>query len=276
MCYCEQHGDNILAKIETRECDIEYAINGSGLEIVWAHGLASSMKKEDLFSVINFKSLQDKYKLVRYDARGHGESGYTMNIADYTLENLAKDQLSLTEKMGLQNYIAAGISMGASTAITAAVLNPDRIKALILVLLPTAWEYRINQADRYSKMADFIEVGNVEAFQGLMKSVPLPDPLSKFSARKDNGPMNIEKDEQTRLSIIFRGLSRTDLPSPEIVSKIKQPTLILAWTGDENHPLTTTARFQELVPHSKIILATTFDGVKKWNNYIDEFLQELK
>lgn len=269
-------GITTLQKTRIRECDLAYAVNGSGLEIVWGHGLASSMKKEDLFSVINLKSLQDKYTVVRYDARGHGDSDYTKNLSDYSLENLAKDQLSLTKKIGLQSYVAAGISMGASTAITAAVLEPERIKALILVLLPTAWEYRINQAKRYSKLADYMEVGNIDEFQALMKAVPLPDPLAKFSAKKDNGPMIIEKEEQTRLSIIFRGLSRTDLPPPEFVSKIKQPTLILAWTGDENHPLTTTARFQELVPHAKIALATTYDGVQKWNNYIDEFLQTLK
>ncbi len=263
-----------MSKIQLRECDIEYCINGTGPEIVWAHGLASSMKNENSFSVINLSNLQDKYKVIRYDARGHGESSVTLNIADYTIENLAKDQLALTEKIGIQSYVAAGISMGASTAINAAVIDPDRIKALILVLLPTAWQYRTNQADRYSKMSDYIEAGNIDEFQALMKSTPLPDPLSKFSEKKDNGLMNIGKDEQIRLSIIFRGLSRTDLPSQEIVSKIKQPTLILAWTGDENHPITTTARFQELVPHSKIVLATTFDGVKKWNDHIDDFLQK--
>ncbi|MCH3917729.1 MAG: alpha/beta hydrolase [Spirochaetia bacterium] len=264
-----------MSNINVRNCVIEYNIQGSGPAIVWGHGLASSMKQEDSFKVVDLAGLQNDYSILRYDARGHGASSFTKNLEDYSLENLARDQLELATSLGFKNYIATGISMGASTAITAAIISPERIKALILVLLPTAWEFRKAQAERYEKIAECIESGDMEGFQKLMKSVPLPDPLARFSSKKGKGPTVLEEDEKNRLSLIFRGLSKTDLPSVELINRISQPTLILGWTGDENHPLTTTARFQELVPHSKIVLATTFDGVKKWNEHIKSFVENI-
>ncbi len=43
---------------------------------------------------------------------------------------------------GAQKFVAGGSSMGCATSIYAALLAPERMKALVLVIPPTAWETR--------------------------------------------------------------------------------------------------------------------------------------
>jgi hypothetical protein len=44
---------------------------------------------------------EDRYRLIRYDARGHGDSGATADPADYAYPSLAADQLALADALGL-------------------------------------------------------------------------------------------------------------------------------------------------------------------------------
>src|SRR5581483_6485831 len=67
--------------------------------------------------------------LVRYDARGHGESESTPDLSGYSWEELARDQLALADALGIDSYVAAGASMGCGTALHAAVLGAARVRA---------------------------------------------------------------------------------------------------------------------------------------------------
>ena len=48
------------------------------------------------------RASEDRYRLIRYDARGHGESGATADPADYAYPSLAADQLALADPFELR------------------------------------------------------------------------------------------------------------------------------------------------------------------------------
>ena len=63
---------------------------------------------------------------------------------------------------------------------------------------------------------------------------------------------------------MLRGAAGTDLPPPEVVAGIHAPTLLLAWTDDPSHPLSTATRLHELLPDSRLVVARSPSEVLGW------------
>jgi pimeloyl-ACP methyl ester carboxylesterase len=136
-----------------RDIELNVRINGDGYPLIWGHGLTSSMAAEDDTNMFQWERMSELLKLVRYDARGHGESEASYKPEDYQWKNLAQDMLALADETGCERFIAGGQSMGCATSIYAAINDPQRVKALLLVNPPTAWETRAEQVSMYGKMA---------------------------------------------------------------------------------------------------------------------------
>jgi pimeloyl-ACP methyl ester carboxylesterase len=66
------------------------------------------------------------------------------------------------------------------------------------------------------------------------------------------------------LPIVLRGAARADLPEPAKVSALTVPTLLLAWTGDPTHPLTTAEALHSLIRGSRIVVARSAYGIMAW------------
>lgn len=256
-----------------RDCDISYRRVGSGPDIVWSHGLSSSMADEDDLGFVDWSQLENHYCVLRYDARGHGESDSTNELEGYSWQNLARDQLALADALDIDRYVAAGASMGAATALHAAVLAPERIRALVLVVPPTGWATRAAQVGMYATMADLIETGNHTALLAGSKSVLPPDPVAQLPAWTEGFERKLAAADPVRLARVFRGAGTADLPSYHAIGALVVPCLILGWTGDPTHPLTTAARLQELMPHAELAIATTRAGMIDWTRRISEFVE---
>ena len=65
-------------------------------------------------------------------ARGHGDSDWAKD-GDYTPETEQVDIRAVVDKLGLNNFILMGLSMGGRNSFTYAANNPDKVNALIIV-----------------------------------------------------------------------------------------------------------------------------------------------
>ena len=70
----------------------------------------------------------------------------------------------------------------------------------------------------------------------------------------------------------MRGATRANLPEREAIAAIPIPTLILAWTGDPIHPVTTADELKRLMPHAESHIATTKREYFSWTDTANEFL----
>ncbi|HKN53052.1 MAG TPA: 3-oxoadipate enol-lactonase [Amycolatopsis sp.] len=70
------------------------------------------------------------YRVVRYDARGHG--GSPVPPGPYTLEDLGADFLALLDDLGVARAHLVGLSLGGMTGLWLGVHAPDRIASLVL------------------------------------------------------------------------------------------------------------------------------------------------
>jgi len=255
-----------------RGVELAYDRRGTGPNFVWGHGLTSSMASEDELGLFGFGALREVADVLRYDARGHGGSGSTADPAAYHGRELAQDQLELCDRLGIDRYVAGGASMGAATALHAAVLAPERITGLVLVIPPTAWETRAAQTGRYDIIAELVLAKDHATLLAGAAALPSPDPYVGDAAWEGRFEQVLDTTDPERLARVFKGAANTDLPAQDDIAQLEVPTLILAWTGDPGHPVSSAARLQELMPYSALALATTKDGLATWTDRVRHFL----
>ncbi|MGH3285386.1 MAG: alpha/beta fold hydrolase [Streptosporangiaceae bacterium] len=85
-------------------------------------------------------------RVIRYDLPGHGASG--LSEADYSLERLGADALSLLDTLGLKQVALCGLSLGGMVAARLASAAPHRVSRLVLACSaasfppPESWRER--------------------------------------------------------------------------------------------------------------------------------------
>src|SRR5438876_4616158 len=86
-------------------------------------------------------------RLVRYDRRGHGQSG--VPAGPYTMERLGRDVLAVLDALGIEKISWCGLSMGGMVGQWLAANAPGRIERLVLTNTSsyfsdkTAWNERL-------------------------------------------------------------------------------------------------------------------------------------
>jgi len=78
----------------------------------------------------NVAALSTRYRILRYDHRGHGRS--PVPDGPYTVEELAEDALGLLDELGLERVAFCGLSLGGAVGMALALRAPERIERLIL------------------------------------------------------------------------------------------------------------------------------------------------
>ena len=108
--------------------NINYEIYGreEGDIVMFSHSLGTSLLMWDP----QVKALRDRYKILCFDTRGHGDSDVPEGA--YTLEELADDAMRLLDVLGIERVHWVGLSMGGMIGQAVALNYPERLKSLIL------------------------------------------------------------------------------------------------------------------------------------------------
>lgn len=82
-------------------------------------------------------ALSQRYRVLRYDTRGHGGSGVAPGA--YSLDRLGRDVLELMDALGIARAHFLGLSLGGFTGQWLGVHAPERIDRLILSNTAAYW-----------------------------------------------------------------------------------------------------------------------------------------
>lgn len=258
------------------EVDLSVTISGTGQPFIWGHGLTSSQAEEDDLGLFAWQNVTEVAQLIRYDARGHGQSTASYQATDYRWSHLAEDMLGVADALGLDRFAAGGASMGGAAALFAALREPARIERLILAIPPTAWEKRRAQAEIYELFAQITEQQGVPGLVDFFRQQPRVGFLhTEYPERREISLRHTAQMNETALPYIFRGASKADLPTPATLRQINQPTLILAWAEDSGHPVATAEQLAELLPHSTLHVAHRLADIRQWPMLVYNFLQDV-
>ncbi|MCI0796543.1 MAG: alpha/beta hydrolase [Chloroflexi bacterium] len=92
------------------------------------HGFAQTCHSWDFVAL----SFSDRYRVIALDQRGHGDSDWASD-GDYQPETQQKDIAAVVDRLGLDNFVLMGLSMGGRNSFTYAGNHTDKIKALVIV-----------------------------------------------------------------------------------------------------------------------------------------------
>jgi pimeloyl-ACP methyl ester carboxylesterase len=107
---------------------IAYKTSGNGDLVILAHGFASDDYQWELMGLVD--ELDDRYQVVTYDARGHGDSYTPAGSHNYGL-GMVEDVAALMDELGAEKAHIVGHSMGAMTALKFATLYPERTLSVV-------------------------------------------------------------------------------------------------------------------------------------------------
>lgn len=76
-------------------------------------------------------ALNERFRVVRYDTRGHGDS--PVPDGPYSIDDLADDAIALLDRLGITRAHVVGLSLGGMTAMRLAARNPERVDRMVLL-----------------------------------------------------------------------------------------------------------------------------------------------
>jgi 3-oxoadipate enol-lactonase len=264
-----------MMRVRGVEIESEVAGTGSGPALLWGHALMGSMRQEDEAGIMPWAGLSEEARLVRWDARGHGASEATLVDEDYCWSELAADLWALADALGEDEVVLGGISMGVGTALHAAMLAPERTLGLVLMAPPTAWESRPRQSQLYrttARMLDFIGLGPFRCIGQTLSYAARNKSLGKLQRSVMRG---LRSADPRVVHAALRGAALSDLPEPDRLEKLDVPTLILAWTGDWSHPLSTAEELAARLPNASLVVAKDANEIEEWPHVLGAFLDDL-
>jgi 3-oxoadipate enol-lactonase len=134
-------------KTKANGITINYQVDGpeGARWLVFSNSLATSIAMWDEQAA----ALKDKFRVLRYDQRGHG--GTDAPAGRYTYATLLDDAIQLMDALSIKKAHFAGLSMGGATAMGLAQKYPDRVDHVIVCDSPCqstpqsaqGWEERI-------------------------------------------------------------------------------------------------------------------------------------
>ena len=119
---------------------------GQGPLVILSHALGCDLTMWDGVAA----ALQDRYTVLRYDQRGHGQTPATAGA--YGMDDLADDAAELIRAQGQGPVHFVGLSMGGMTAQSLAARYPELVRSIVIAnsaasydeAARTMWQARID------------------------------------------------------------------------------------------------------------------------------------
>lgn len=231
-----------MAFIELKDGRFCYELEGpkQAPVLVLSNSLASALTMWEP----QVKPFTERFRLLRYDQRGHGKSAVTPG--PYTCAQLADDVVALLDGLKIESAHFCGLSMGGGTGQWLALHAPARINKLILSNTASkfgtaeVWKARIDSV-RKDGMAAVADSTMERWF------------TAGFRARS---PEAVAKIKRTLLATSVQGfiacceaIRDTDLQ--EAIKAIRKPTLVIAGTHDAGTPPAGNQFIAKQIPGAK-------------------------
>jgi pimeloyl-ACP methyl ester carboxylesterase len=122
-----------MAKLDRDGVKIHYEIHGPHQDkeaptLLLSHGYSSTARMWDG----QVAALKDRYQVIVWDMRGHGESDYPTDPKLYSEALTVGDMEALLDLAGAKRAIVAGLSLGGYMSLAFNASHPDRVRALML------------------------------------------------------------------------------------------------------------------------------------------------
>jgi pimeloyl-ACP methyl ester carboxylesterase len=229
--------------------------DGGAYPVVLLHGLTATRR----YVVMGSRALQRAgYRVIAYDARGHGRSTPAPERA-YGYEHLAADVLAVLDAAGIQRALLAGASMGAHTAVRVALTHPERVAALALITPaydPTGPARDEHELARWDALARGLRDGGVDGFVRAYELAAVPEAWRHTVETVLRQRLSAHEHPEAvadALEVVPRSRPFEELAS---LAAITAPTLVVGSRdeADPGHPLAVAQRYAETIPGARLVV----------------------
>ncbi len=114
--------------IDRNGVKIYYEDNGSGSPILLSHGYSATAQMWRG----QVAALKDRYRVVTWDMRGHGQSDSPDDPSQYSEEATCDDMAAILKELGIEKAVIGGLSLGGYMSLAFNVRHPEMVRALML------------------------------------------------------------------------------------------------------------------------------------------------
>jgi pimeloyl-ACP methyl ester carboxylesterase len=244
-----------MPSVRARGIDFHYETYGdAGPQVLVAHGLMGSIELSASFGEDFGALAAEGLRVIAYDARGHGRSGFTTGRADYRWSALAEDMHAIVRALGIDKISMYGGSMGAGTVLMCALAHPETIDRLVLSSPPPFGADLAPVRREWGAVARLYRLFGSRVTARILTAMP----QSKRAAER-NPRMDMKKfwNSQRRASIVpaIHGVLLEDELPLDRFCDVDHHTLILTHPDDHLHPLASGEALHERMPHAQLAVA---------------------
>jgi pimeloyl-ACP methyl ester carboxylesterase len=242
---------------------------GEGPPVVLLHGITATRGQVVHGSTV---IAREGMRMVRYDARGHGESEPAPDGSGYgSPQNVEDLRLVLAEQVGEQPFVLAGNSMGSHTAVAYALQSTERLAGLVVIGPAYGGpvedpEQRSRALARWDELADGLEQGGVEGFLAAMQRQGLDPGWRETVLRFTRARMLLHRHPRAVAEAI-RGVARSKpFESMDELESIEVPALVVAShdIADPGHPYAVAEAYAERLPQARLISEAGDESPLAW------------
>ena len=171
------------------------------------------------------------FRVLRHDARGHGESDKPPG--PYTLAMMADDLLGLLDGLSIDRVHLCGVSMGGMISQTLAIAAPERVASLALV--NTTCEYDAEQVQGWRDRAALVDrEGVAPLFDMLMTRWFTEDAAARRTPGYRYMEACLRRFEPKAFTAVSAAIS--DLNTASGLATLTMPRIVIATKDDPGVP----------------------------------------
>jgi pimeloyl-ACP methyl ester carboxylesterase len=250
---------------------------GEGPPVVLIHGLSATRRNV----VQGSRALVKRgYRLISYDARGHGLSS---PAPSYEYADLVGDLEAVLAELELDSAALVGSSMGAATAMAFTLDHPERVPALVQITPAYTGYARTGDFDGegWEKLAAALDEG-IDRFVQVAQPEGLPERWRDVAREATRQRMERHADltavaqalREIPSSVAFKGLGP--------LAGLDVPVLVVGSQDDADslHPLGVAEEYCRKLPRAELVVEDRGDSPLAWqgarlSNVIADFFERV-
>lgn len=201
--------------------------------VVLSNSLGSTHRMWDA----QLADLEQRFRVVRYDTRGHG--GSPVPEGPYVIDDLADDLVALLDRLDIAKAHLVGLSLGGMTVMRVAIRNPERVQRLALLCTGA----QLPPASAWTDRAATVRAqGSAAVAAAVVQRWFTPAHLDAHPDVRSGYEQMVAATPAEGYAACCEAIAELDLR--EQLSGITAPTLAIAGADD---PATPPAKLEEIV-----------------------------
>ncbi len=144
---------------------------GDGPAVILGHGFLMDLTMFEH----QVAALRGQYRVITWDERGFGQTVF--DGQPFTYWDSAKDCLGLLDHLGVDRAVVGGMSQGGFLSMRAALLSPERVRALILLDTSAALDAPETLAANQGMIDIWLAAGPVDELAQAVATIIIDDPV---------------------------------------------------------------------------------------------------